>query len=103
MGIHKFRKGLDLPIQGSPRQTIEEAPVGESVAVIATDYVGLKARMEVQVGDTVKRGQLLLEDRKNPGVLFTAERSHSHQRIQLYEFRGIFYEFPIWYYWATRD
>ncbi len=72
MGIHKFRKGLDLPIQGSPRQTIEEAPVGESVAVIATDYVGLKARMEVQVGDTVERGQLLLEDRKNPGVLFTA-------------------------------
>ena len=42
MGIHKFRKGLDLPIPGSPRQPIEEAPAGETVAVIATDYIGVK-------------------------------------------------------------
>ena len=28
--------------------------------------------MAVDVGDEVKRGQLLFEDRKNPGVLFTA-------------------------------
>ncbi|MEC9464828.1 MAG: Na(+)-translocating NADH-quinone reductase subunit A [Myxococcota bacterium] len=70
--MHKFRKGLNLPIQGSPRQDIEEAPAGESVAIIATEYVGMKARMEVQVGDSVQRGQLLFEDRKNPGVLFTS-------------------------------
>ena len=28
--------------------------------------------MAVDVGDEVKRGQLLFEDRKNPGVLFTS-------------------------------
>jgi Na+-transporting NADH:ubiquinone oxidoreductase subunit A len=44
----------------------------DSVALIAADYVGMKPRMECQVGDKVKRGQVLFEDRKNPGVLFTS-------------------------------
>jgi Na+-transporting NADH:ubiquinone oxidoreductase subunit A len=32
----------------------------------------MKPAMRVREGETVKRGQVLLEDRKNPGVLFTA-------------------------------
>ncbi len=72
MGIHKIKKGLDLPITGDPRQSIEPAKTPSRVAVVATDYIGMKAKMAVRVGDTVKRGQLLFEDRKTPGVRFTA-------------------------------
>lgn len=72
MGLHKVNKGLDLPISGSPNQTIENAPAPNSVAIMAADFHGMKPKMEVQVGDSVKRGQLLFEDRKNPGVLFTS-------------------------------
>ena len=36
------------------------------------DYVGMRPRMAVQEGDTVKRGQLLFEDKRTPGVRHTA-------------------------------
>lgn len=72
MGIYTNKKGLDLPITGSPRQVIENSPETPKVAIVATEFVGMKARMAVEVGDEVKRGQLLCEDRKNPGVLFTS-------------------------------
>ena len=34
--------------------------------------MGMRPTMHVQVGDAVKQGQLLFEDKKNPGVKFTA-------------------------------
>ena len=36
------------------------------------DYVGMKPKMLVAEGDKVKLGQGLFEDKKNPGVIFTA-------------------------------
>jgi len=36
------------------------------------DYVGMKPTMMVNEGDTVKLGQILFTDKKNPGVLFTS-------------------------------
>ncbi|MDA1343780.1 MAG: Na(+)-translocating NADH-quinone reductase subunit A, partial [Proteobacteria bacterium] len=44
----------------------------KSVAVLGMDYVGMKPTMLVNKGDTVKLGQILFEDKKNPGVVFTA-------------------------------
>ncbi len=70
MGLHKVKKGLELPISGAPSQSIEDAPTPNCVAIMAADFHGMKPKMEIQVGDSVKRGQLLFEDRKNPGVLF---------------------------------
>lgn len=67
-----IKKGLDLPITGEPEQTIEEALVVKSVAVIGPDYVGLKPTMAVQEGETVKLGQLIFEDKKIPGVRYTS-------------------------------
>ncbi len=72
MGIHKITKGLDLPISGRPVQVIRETASVTRVAMVADDFPGMKPRMHCEEGQTVKRGQLLFEDRKNPGVLFTA-------------------------------
>jgi Na+-transporting NADH:ubiquinone oxidoreductase subunit A len=68
----KIKRGLDLPIAGSPTQSIENASNVSTVAVLGPDYVGLKPTMMVREGDSVKRGQKLFEDKKNPGVFFTA-------------------------------
>lgn len=68
----RIRKGLDLPISGAPDQTIAPAPEVRRVALLGRDYVGMKPTMLVQEGETVKLGQPLFEDKKNPGVLFTA-------------------------------
>lgn len=68
----KIRKGLDLPISGSPTQSIEDGPRVRSVALVGFDYHGMKPTMAVQVGDKVKVGQELFTDKKTPGVIFTA-------------------------------
>ena len=68
----KIKRGLDLPITGSPEQRIDDARQVRSVAVIGFDYHGMKPTMEVQEGDRVKSGQILFSDKKTPGVVFTA-------------------------------
>ena len=72
MGRHTIRRGLRLPVQGEPDQAVESARMTRLVALLADDYVGLRATMHVAVGDDVSRGQLLFEDKKRPGVRFTA-------------------------------
>lgn len=68
----KIKRGLDLPIEGAPGTSIEDAPAPRQVGVIGFDYVGMKPTMAVQVGDKVAKGQVLFEDKKTPGVVFTA-------------------------------
>lgn len=72
MAVHRIRKGLDLPISGAPEQRIEDAAPPRRVALVAEDYVGMRPTMHVAVGDQVRRGQLLFEDKKTPGVRYTA-------------------------------
>ncbi|MBX2808215.1 MAG: Na(+)-translocating NADH-quinone reductase subunit A [Cellvibrionaceae bacterium] len=67
-----IRRGLDLPITGSPEQVINEAPAVTSVALVGADYCGLKPTMAVKEGDKVKLGQLLFTDKKTEGVRYTA-------------------------------
>jgi Na+-transporting NADH:ubiquinone oxidoreductase subunit A len=71
----KVRRGLDLPIAGAPEQVVQDGPVISQVAVIGSDYPGMKPTMAVREGDSVTRGQVLFSDKKNPGVVFTAPAS----------------------------
>lgn len=41
-------------------------------ALVAADYIGIRPTLHVGVGDSVQRGQLVFEDKKMPGVRFTA-------------------------------
>lgn len=68
----KISKGLDLPITGSPVQKIFPGHPVKSAALVADDYRGMKPTMLVQIGDKVKKGQAVFEDKKTPGVLFTS-------------------------------
>src|SRR5690554_1872613 len=67
-----IKKGLDIPIAGTPQQTIEDGQAITTVAVLGEEYVGMRPTMHVKVDDRVKKGQVLFEDKKNPGVKFTA-------------------------------
>jgi Na+-transporting NADH:ubiquinone oxidoreductase subunit A len=68
----KISKGLDLPIQGAPQQIIQDGNSVTRVAILGEEYIGMRPTMHVQEGDKVKKGQMLFEDKKNPGVKFTA-------------------------------
>jgi Na+-transporting NADH:ubiquinone oxidoreductase subunit A len=71
----KLKKGLDLPIEGSPKQEISEGPKVSKVALIGDDVSGMKPTMEVKPGDKVKIGDLLYSDKKTEGVRYTAPAS----------------------------
>lgn len=71
----QVKKGLNLPITGSPEQVIDEGAAVRHVAVIGTDYIGMRPTMAVKEGDQVALGQLLFEDKKTPGVRYTSPAS----------------------------
>jgi len=77
----KIKKGLDLPIAGLPEQQIHDGPAIPLVALLGEEYVGMRPSMLVQEGDKVLKGQPLFEDKKNPGVLFTAPASGTVKAI----------------------
>jgi len=68
----KIKKGLNIPINGEPAEEINDSKNSRSVAVLGDDYVGMKPTMLVEEGDEVRLGQVLFEDKKNPGVIFTS-------------------------------
>ena len=71
----KITKGLNLPIAGMPSQQISSKPAVKRVALLGEEYIGMRPSMAVREGDRVQKGQLLFEDKKNPGVRFTAPAS----------------------------
>lgn len=68
-----IKKGLDVPVQGAPQQVIHDGPSIKTVATLGEEFVGMRPTMFVKVDDRVKKGQVIFEDKKNPGVKFTAQ------------------------------
>jgi len=71
----KITKGLNSPIAGMPSQQISSKTAVKRVALLGEEYIGMRPSMAVREGDRVQKGQLLFEDKKNPGVRFTAPAS----------------------------
>lgn len=66
-------RGLDLPILGAPQpRIVGTASLVPRVALLGGDYVGMRPTLAVAEGQRVRRGQLLFEDKKTPGVRYTA-------------------------------
>lgn len=69
---HSVRKGLDLPLAGAPVQQVDDRTAVRQVALLGDDTPGLRPAFAVEPGQRVRRGQLLYEDRKHPGVRYTS-------------------------------
>ncbi len=72
MQTFKLKKGLELPIEGAPDQTIQPGPEFSHVAALGGDYLGLKPRMLVQEGDEVQRGTPLFCHKDVPEAMMVA-------------------------------
>ncbi|MGL6197201.1 MAG: Na(+)-translocating NADH-quinone reductase subunit A [Thermoguttaceae bacterium] len=81
-------KGLNLPIAGAPKQQIEDAKEVNFFEIVGPDYVGMKPTLHVQVGDVVKLGQLLFEDKKTAGVKYTSPVAGTVREIRRGEKRA---------------
>ena len=71
----KITKGLNLPIAGMPSQQISSKTAVKRVALLGEEYIGMRPSMAVREGDRVQKGQLLFDDKRNPGGRFTAPAS----------------------------
>ena len=68
----RIRRGLDLHYAGAPRQAIVTSVPVSAVAVLGSDYPGLRLEPLVAQGERVKAGQALLRDRQHPARLVVA-------------------------------
>lgn len=72
MTTYRVSRGLDLPIGGKPASTVHEVPPPAMVAVLPSDYRGIRPRLIAQEGDTVRRGDPLYQDRTHEEIVVTA-------------------------------
>jgi Na+-transporting NADH:ubiquinone oxidoreductase subunit A len=77
-----IKKGLDLPLSGKPIQTIEAARPVTSVAILGNEYHGMKPTMLIEEGQSIKLGQALFTDKKNPRVTYTSPGSGTIKAIK---------------------
>ncbi len=67
----EISKGLRIPIAGQPEPHMDRKSVGQ-VALVSSDYVGLRPSLLVSEGESVKLGQPVLLDKQTEGVVFVA-------------------------------
>ncbi len=74
MSLHTVRRGFDVRLQGAPAADgrADELRVPSRIALLGADYPGMRPTMRVREGDSVSRGSVLFEDKKTPGIRFTA-------------------------------
>ncbi len=75
MGIFTINKGRDIQLKGAAEKTIAEIPLSKYVAVQPQDFKGLRLRLEVKVGDSVKVGTTVLSDKINPDITVASPAS----------------------------
>ncbi len=67
-----IKKGLKLPISGEPQESLDLSKEFKKIAIIGSDFIGMKPTMQVQVGDDVRIGEPLFSCKKNIGLVFTS-------------------------------
>jgi Na+-transporting NADH:ubiquinone oxidoreductase subunit A len=77
----KISKGLDIPFKGSPGSTVVNKKTSHN-AIVGPDYKGLKPRMLVSEGDSVKIGQPLFVDKRVEGANYCSPVSGVVKSIQ---------------------
>ena len=64
----KIKKGFDIPMAGAPEQKIDSSYSVDQVALVATDFIGLKPKMLVREGQTVGLGEPLMIDKHDEQI-----------------------------------
>ncbi|TCL09503.1 Na+-transporting NADH:ubiquinone oxidoreductase subunit A [Shimia isoporae] len=67
-----LRKGLTLPVTGAPGEGIHEGPAVKTVAILGSDYIGLKPRISVAEGDVVAAGTPVMAHKDSPEAVIVS-------------------------------
>ena len=87
--VIKLRKGLDVNLKGKPAQGfIEVKPTGV-YALVPDDFTGMKPKVVVKEGESVKVGDALFVDKNHPEVKFVAPVSGQVAMVERGERRKV--------------
>lgn len=68
MGTYKFNKGKDIKLKGAVSDEVVDVLSPKTVAIQPPDFRGLKPRLAVKEGDSVKVGTPILTDKEIDGL-----------------------------------
>lgn len=89
MQTYKIKNGRNIPLRGKADETLETAPPSRSFALKPGDFKGVRPRLLVKPGDSVKAGSPLFCDKKRENLLFCAPIAGSVNAINYGERRSI--------------
>lgn len=72
MAEYKLKRGYDIPLAGAAEKTLETAAVPDKVALLPHEFRGIKPRLIVKEGESVKIGTPLFTDKQNPDIRFVS-------------------------------
>lgn len=75
------KKGFDIGLEGKPSEELGSAPDVSEVAVYPLEFEGVRQRLKVGEGDTVKAGSELIENKKNKNFKICAPASGAVKKI----------------------
>jgi len=72
--VHFLRKGHDILLQGAAEKTVDVTLGAKTFAIKPSDFIGLSPipRVDVEVGDEVKAGDVLFYDKQDTATKFVA-------------------------------
>ena len=87
--VIKIKKGLNISLLGTAEKIMKKADQADFYAIKPTDFVGIRPKLVVKVGDKVKAGTPLFFDKFQPEVQFTSPVSGEIVEINRGERRAI--------------
>ena len=70
-----IKKGRNIPLKGAAKKEIVKTALPKYVGIQPSDFKGLNLRPIVQIGDKVKVGREMLEDKANPEIRIASPAS----------------------------
>jgi Na+-transporting NADH:ubiquinone oxidoreductase subunit A len=66
--VIRIKRGLDIKLQGKAKDVFTKADLPDLFAVFPDDFHGIRPKVVVKEGETVKVGSVLFYDKKNPDI-----------------------------------
>ncbi|RMH62098.1 MAG: Na(+)-translocating NADH-quinone reductase subunit A [Calditrichaeota bacterium] len=89
MSDFKLKKGFDIKLAGVAEKRVVELPAPKKVAIKPQDFPGLKAKLEVKEGDSVKLGTPLFHAKAHEAMKFVSPVSGTVKQIKRGERRAL--------------
>ena len=72
MADFKLKKGFDISVAGKADLNLVDLAEPKKVALQPIEFRGIRAKLEVEVGDVVKKGSPLFHSKDNPDIKFVS-------------------------------